>query len=282
MKIKSSARKRQANPKAAATLVPAVERATTILGYLQDNADPALGTVTRIAAAIGVHKSTCSYILRALELATLVEYDANTKAYSLGAGLIGLGATATRRRDISMIGLRPIEALVRQTELACVTFTQVPNKSFLIIAKTDSPKEIKVTIDIGQYFDPGTPALARIAMASMSGRELNNYIDTYCRHKFTAATKTERAVIVQEIEQTRKNGYTVSQDEYHPGLTAVVAPVFAPQNNICRGICLIGSSSLIKTADLPILGAQVRATAQAITHGLGGQKESSYILAPQP
>jgi len=271
MKNESSLPKQKADPKS--TLVPAVERAAAILRYMQDNAGPARCTVSRIAAAIDLHKSTCSYILRTLELATLVEYDPNTKAYSLGAGLIGLGAAASRRRDILVIGLRPIEALVRQTELTCVTFTQLPNKSFLIIAKTDSPREIKVTIDVGQYFAPGTPALARIAMTSMSSSELNDYIDAYCQPKFTPATKTDRAVILDEIEQTRRNGYAISQSEYHAGYTVVVAPVFSPQDSVCRGICLIGFSSQVKEADLPVLGAQVKATAQVITQGIGGQEQ---------
>jgi DNA-binding IclR family transcriptional regulator len=74
----------------------------------------------------------------------------------------------------------------------------------------------------------------------------------------------------------------VSQSEYRAGYTVVAAPVFAPQDSICRGICLIGFSSQIETTDLPILGAQVRATAQAITHGLGGQKGSSGTTALQP
>jgi DNA-binding IclR family transcriptional regulator len=255
-------------------LVPAVERAATILRYLQDNADPTRCTVSRIAKEIHLHKSTCSYILRTLELTTLAEYDPNTKAYSLGAGLIGLGAAASRKRDILVIGSRPIETLVRQTELTCVTFTQLPNKSFLIIAKTDSPKEIKVTIDVGQYFAPGTPALARVAMASMSSSELNNYIDAHCQPKFTAVTKTGRAIILKEIEQVRRDGYAVSQSEYHAGYTVVVAPVFSPHDHVCRGICLIGFSSQIKTSDLAALGAQVRASAQVITQGLGGPKVS--------
>jgi len=278
MKNERSLPKQKAELKS--TLVPAVERAAAILRYLQDNASPALCTVSRIAAAIGLHKSTCSYTLRTLELATLVEYDQNTKAYSLGAGLIGLGAAASRRRDILAIGLRPVESLVQKTELTCVTFTQLPNKSFLIIAKTDSPREIKVTIDVGQYFAPGTPALARIAMTSMESSELNDYIEAYCQPKFTPVTKTDRTVILDEIEQTRRNGYAISQSEYHSGYTVAVAPVFSPQDSVCRGICLIGFSSQIKEDDLPILGAQVRATAQVITQGLGGQDQLLAMQRP--
>lgn len=62
----------------------------------------------------------------------------------------------------------------------------------------------------------------------------------------------------------------MSQSEYQPGYTIVVAPVHAPKDSVCRGICLIGFSTQIKAADLSVLGARVRATALTINRGLGG------------
>lgn len=252
-------------------LVPAVERAAAILSYLQAHADATACTVTQIAKALGLHKSSCSNILRTLEAATIVEYDPQSKAYMLGAALIGLGATATRRRDILQIGQRPIENLVRQTGLSCVTFAQLPDESFLIIAGTDSDKEIKVTIDVGQYFAPGTPALARIVMAGMAREEIDAYITRHCRHPFTPTTKTDRSGIHQEIESIRTLGYAVSQGEYYAGNPAIVAPVFTAQDDVCRGICLIGFSSQMNEDELPALGEKVRDTAHTITKAVGGQ-----------
>jgi DNA-binding IclR family transcriptional regulator len=260
----------QPDPQATAGLVPAVERAAAVLRYLQENSDPSACTVTRIAKALAIHKSTCSYILRTLEAATLVEYDPPSKAYMLGAALIGLGATATRRRDILMVGLRPIETLVRETGLSCVTFTQLPNRSFLIIAKTDSSQDIKVTIDVGQYFAPGTPALARIAMACMDREEVDAYIADYCQSQFTPATKSDRAEIFREVAQIQTLGYAVSQSEYFAGNTVVAAPIFTMQDEVCRGICLIGFTSQMKERTLPGLGEKVKSTAQAITQAVGG------------
>ena len=265
-----------APPKSTAGLVPAVERAAAILGYLQENAEASACTVTRIAKALDLHKSSCSNILRTMESATLVEYDPNSKTYMLGAALIGLGAIATRRRDILQMGLRPVENLVRQTGLSCVTFTQLPDKQFLIIAKTDSAREIKVTIDVGQYFAPGTPALARIAMVTMARDEAERYIDLYCQPRFTAMTKTERADIFQEVEEIGRRGYAVSQGEYYAGNTAVVAPIFTAQDDVCRGICLIGFTTQIDQSELSSLGEKVKATAQAITQAVGGQDKFRY------
>ncbi len=92
----------------------------------------------------------------------------------------------------------------------------------------------------------------------------------YCQQKFTATTNMDRATMLEQVEFIRNHGYAVSIGEYYAGNTVIVAPVFTPQDTVCRGICLIGFSSQIKSTDLPTLGEKVRATAQAITQGLGG------------
>ncbi len=273
MPIASLSGKIQVESKVLAASVPAVERAAAVLGYLQENFDPSACTVTRIAKALDLHKSSCSNILRTLEAATLVEYDRNSKAYTLGARLIGLGATAARRRDILQVGARPIEALVRETGLSCVTFTQLPNKDFLIIAGAYSPNDIKVTVDVGQYFPPGAPAMARLAMSRMSAEEVDAYVANYGLPKFTPRTKVERAEILQELAQIREQGYSISRGEYHAGNTAISALIFSAHDDVCRGICLVGFSSQVDEKDLPVLGEKVRDTANVITHAIGGREK---------
>ncbi len=267
----------QPDLKNSTAVVPAVERAVAVLNFLQENSNPASCTVTQIAKALDLHKSNCSNILRTLEAASLVEYDPNTKAYMLGAALIGLGATATRRRDILQIGIRHIDALVRETGLSCVIFSQLPNKAFLIIGKVDSPKDIKVTIDVGQHFAPGAPALARIAMSWMDKDGIDTYIANHGLSRFTPETKVETAEILQEIALIRTQGYSISRGEYYPGHNAISAPVFTAQDEVCRGICLVGFASQMDDNDLPRLGELVKSTANAITQAIGGQQKKQSL-----
>ena len=104
----------------------------------------------------------------------------------------------------------------------------------------------------------------------MSQADVDDYIATHCQTKFTALTKTDRETILQEIGQVRENGYALSVGEYYAGNTVAVAPVFSPNDDVCRGICLIGFTSQVPAEDMPLLGEKVRATAHAITQGLGG------------
>lgn len=252
-------------------LVPAVERAAAVLDHLRDTSDPAERTVTRVARILGLHKSSCSNILRTLEAAGYVEYEPNTKSYILGPELIGLGAAATRQRDVVQIGARHLELLVRSTGFTCCMFTQLPNRAFLIVAKVDSPKEIKITVDVGQHFPPAAPAMARIAMAWMSGPHLDGYLASSGIARYTAMTKVDYAEILEELRLTRERGYAVSRGEYYPGNTAISAPVFSPGDNVCRGITLLGFTSEISERDIAVFGEKVRDAAHAITLAIGGR-----------
>ena len=52
--------------------------------------------------------------------------------------------------------------------------------------------------------------------------------------------------------------------------SSFVAPIFTAQDDVCRGIALIGFTSQMNKDDLPALGEKVRGTAQAITQAVGG------------
>ena len=81
--------------------VPAVTRAVAILRLLGKNEAP-LG-VNAIARALGLVPSTCLHILRVLVAEELVAFDAETKLYSLDAGILTLARSVLRRNGFSQI-----------------------------------------------------------------------------------------------------------------------------------------------------------------------------------
>lgn len=250
-------------------VVPAVERAIALLHHLQDNMAPSACTVTRIAEALDLNKSTCSNILRTLQAGGLVAYDPDARCYGLGPELIGLGASAGRR-DARQIELRHLEAVVRQTGFSCVLFEQLPNEQFLIVAKVDSFREIKVTIDIGQHFPPWAPALARLATAWRSRDEAAAYFRRWARPASTPTAVTGLKANLAKLEPVRAQGYAVSIGEYYPANTAISAPIFTARGGPCRGFCLVAFSAELPEARIPKTAALVRDAARAVTRDLGG------------
>jgi DNA-binding IclR family transcriptional regulator len=248
--------------------VPAVERAVAILRHLRASADPRMRTLTRVAEALGIHKSSCSNLLRTLEAAGLIEYAADSRAFQLGAELISLGAVAARDRDFVRAAASPMEALVRATGMTCVAFEQLANDEFVIVSKVESPREIKVTIDVGQHFHPAAPALALLVAAYRDDAAGSVYLRRWSR-AFTPATVTDQEELAAKVGLVRTRGYTVSRGEYYAGNTAIAAAVFSARDAVVRGLCLAAFTEQVGEASLVDLGLAVRGAAEAVSHGLG-------------
>jgi DNA-binding IclR family transcriptional regulator len=251
--------------------VPAVERAVAILRHLQANADPRGGTVTRIAEALGLHKSNCSNILWTLQAAGFVDYVERSRTFELGAELISLGASAARDRDFVRAAAGPMQALVQSVGMTCVAFEQRPNDEFVIVGKAESPREIKVTIDVGQHFHPATPALAWLVVAFADRVRARDYQARWAGRAFTPMTRTDPAEWAGQVRLARDRGYGVSVGEYYAGNTAVAAPVFSGSDTTFRGLCLVEFNEEAAKTSLDAVGRALLAAAETITHTLGGR-----------
>src|SRR5579862_8087016 len=76
--------------------VQSVDRAVTILEILARDGEAG---VTEVARELGVHKSTASRLLAALDRRELVAQDTARGRYRLGMGLVRLAGAAGRRLD---------------------------------------------------------------------------------------------------------------------------------------------------------------------------------------
>lgn len=239
--------------------VPAIERAIAILRFLENTNDPHSCTVSGIARALELNKSTCSNILRTLESNGFTEYDPTTKAYRLGSGLIGLSIKA-RNRTFPSIAVPHMQALVDKVGFTCVAFEQLPNGEFVIVNKVENRKDIKVTIDIGQRFPPSAPVFARIALAWANAAAVDAFLKGGYFRSFTKLSKTDPDALKTELVQVRRDGYTISVGEYYLANTAIAAPVFTPQRDICRGICTVEFTSEVSQDIIRTYAESVRDT----------------------
>src|ERR1700733_14837380 len=91
--------------------VQSVDRAVTILEILARDGEAG---VTEVALELGVHKSTASRLLAALDRRELVAQDAARGRYRLGVGLVRLAGAAGRGLDLVQGGRPVCRALAQE------------------------------------------------------------------------------------------------------------------------------------------------------------------------
>jgi len=233
--------------------VPAVTRAVAILRLL-GRSDAPLG-VNAIARDLGLVPSTCLHILRVLAQEGLVAFDASTKRYALDAGLLTI-ARSVLRRDRFADAVQP--ALARLSERYGVTAIGVRViglEHMVVVAIARSALPLRLSVEIGSRFP---------ALISATGR----CIGAFGGHRRTDLDRGFRALRWDrpptladwhgEIEQARRNGYSVDAGNYIRGVTIVAAPVLDRGGLMSHAVVGVGVGEQMEPLGVTALAEELR------------------------
>lgn len=215
--------------------VPAVTRAIAILRFLARSPLP-IG-VNPIARQLDLVPSTCLHILRVLQDEGLVEFDAATKRYAIGIGILPLARAALQKNSFSALvqpRLSEFSAAFGVTSIA----TQLAEPAqMVVVALSQSSAAFRLQVDLGSRFPLLISATGRCFAA------FNAPGEKALRHGFDKLSWDHPPGFEEwlaEIEQTRARGYAVDQGAYIAGVTVVAVPAFDAGGRMIRSLVAIG------------------------------------------
>ncbi|MEO8477268.1 MAG: IclR family transcriptional regulator [Actinomycetota bacterium] len=242
------------------------ERVVQVLDLL-GSAPEGLG-VSDVARELDVHRSTASRLLGTLAASRIVERDAGSGRYRLGARIVGLAASAVARLPV-VSQARP------ELEQLSLTSSETANLSIL-----DGTHVV--------YLDQVTPAQTVVmaswvgrrspAHASSSGKAMLAFGDPAVREKvlrgglaaITSKTVTDAGKLRAILEEIRRRGYAVSTGELEEGLVTMAAPVRVDGKAVAA-VSLSGPSFRIPARDISRLARLLVDGATAVAHRMAGR-----------
>jgi DNA-binding IclR family transcriptional regulator len=222
------------------------------------------------ARALEVHPSTASRLLATLEDAGMVERDAGTRRFQLGARILGLAASAVQRLPIVS------QARAELEELSTVT-SETANLAILdrlhvVYVDQVTPAQ---TVVMASWVGRRSPA-----HASSSGKVLVAFGSPTTRtallrsdrrlEPLTAHTITDAGALAGVLDQVRRRGFASSSGELEEGLVSVAAPVLVDGRAVAA-ISVSGPSFRLPARDLPVLARHVMDAAAAAGHRMAGR-----------
>jgi DNA-binding IclR family transcriptional regulator len=216
--------------------IQSVERAIQILQILAHNGRTGVGEV---AAELGVHRSTASRLLSALETGDLVEQDVARGKYDVGIGVLRLASTVSARLSVVQ-RVRPI--LDRLAE----EFGETAN-----LAVCQSGRAVNVDQAIGRWqlttydwIGNATPlhatASGKILLAEMSGAKRSETLGRRPLSRHTDATITNRRELNAHLRDVQETGYAFTISEFVVGLNAAAVGVRDHRGVLAGSISLSG------------------------------------------
>jgi DNA-binding IclR family transcriptional regulator len=245
---------------------PAISRAAAVLRLL-GKSDTPLG-VQSIARELGLVPSTCLYVLRALVAEELVSFDADTKRYSLEAGVLTLARQWLRRNPFNDLAQPALDRISKKFDVTMLGVQIVGLEHMIVVAVSQSGNNFQLSTQVGSRFPALISATGRCiaAFGDHSQDELEARFKTL---RWDAAPTLEQWQA--QVKQTRLKGFAVDAGNYISGVTVVAAPVWRTRAKLSHALVAIGIGSALKRAGLPALQDTLRSSAQVLSNQLSGE-----------
>lgn len=210
-------------------------RAAQILS-LFSLARPQLST-SEIAREMGLPVSTVHGLVRSLVQTGYMTQASDSREYRLGLRLTELGALHMASLEINQKASYPAFYLAQETGF--FASVGVYDKGSVVITFSTNP--LRTGPDrphLGNRLPAYCTSIGRSVLAFLSPDERRDYFEGVKLIKYTPKTKTDRKLILEEIESAHKRGYAVARQEYRLDLAHIAAPIFRAKGEVVGGISL--------------------------------------------
>lgn len=242
-----------------------VARVVSVLELLAETPD-GLG-VSVVADALGVHKTTASRVLGTLAARGLLERDALTRRYRLGAGIVSLaGAAMTRLRVVSQARpeLERLSALTSETVNLAIL-----NGRHVVYVDQVTPRQAVVMANWVGRRSPAHASSSGKVLLAFGDEQVREAVFSHRLERLTPRTVTDRARLRGILAKTRRQGYIRSTGELEEGLVTIAAPVLVDGRAVAA-VSVSGPSFRIPPQDQPLLAHLAIDAATAVGHRIAG------------
>ena len=155
--------------------------------------------------------------------------------FELGPVLIHLGNASLAGVEIRSAALPVLQKLT--AESVETSHLAIPcDDRALIVAVQDGPHPLRVASRPGYLADLHCSSTGKIFLGYLHQSRLTELFGRKTPQRRTPLTQLTLEEIKREAELTRKRGYSFDNEEYHPGVRCVAAPVFSSDGTVVAAI----------------------------------------------
>jgi DNA-binding IclR family transcriptional regulator len=240
--------------------VPAVTRAIAVLRLLSRSRVPL--TLKAIAETLGLVPSTALHILRALATEQLVRVDATTKQYSLGVGMLPLARAVLENGDFPTLVRPLLDNLSRRYGVTAIGVELPDLDHMVVVALARAQAPVRLHVDVGSRFPALISATGR-CLAAFTNQPWSEIEKRFRRLRWHNAPDLE--TWRREVDQARRQGFSIDRGNYIAGVTIVAVPVLDGQGAITRTLATVGLGNQLDRATSLRLARDMKKAAQELT-----------------
>lgn len=213
--------------------IEAVDRSMTVLETIKEL--EGVG-VTELATELGWAKSTVHTHLK-----TLVENEfliRDGDRYDLSHRFLDFGEYARHRHPVYSVVEPKLDDLANETEQRVQFLTEEHGYAVYVrIAEGKHSVSTGATLGRRRKMLHATAA-GKAILAYLPREQVEAIFDKRGLHRYTEKTTTDRDKMFEQFETVRERGFAINREEHIKGLSAIAAPVRAPDGNVLGAISI--------------------------------------------
>ncbi|TAJ82097.1 IclR family transcriptional regulator [Reyranella sp.] len=186
-------------------------------------------TLTEIVRELAINPSTGLAILRTLVAMRIVGFEAKSKSYHVGTGMVAL-AEGVLGRQANLEVLRPAMTKLASKFRVTVVFWEVADEHHLRLAAFSlSDADIQIQMRIGQRLPIWAGAVGRLVAGQ------SDLTPFALRRKFSSVRWQSPPTFDayrREVASAAREGFAVDDGNFLRGVLSIAAPVFGPSGRI--------------------------------------------------
>lgn len=216
----------------------------------------------------GLPKATLSRILKTLIAEGLVRFETRDSSYHLGLYFLRLAFQVLEELDIRDIAHAELLKLRDQTSEA-VHLGILDGLEVVYIDMVESKQAVGPIGRLGSSSSLHSAASGKVIAAFLSLNQLADILPQLKLTKFTAKTITSRKILKTHLEQIRRQGYALNEEEEVSGVNGVAAPIFGHHGEVVASIGITIPSYRYEPSKIKFYVSSVIETSRMISLKLG-------------
>jgi DNA-binding IclR family transcriptional regulator len=258
--------------------VKSAERVASLLELLGQRKKPL--RLIEIAQALNIPKSSAHGLLQTLVNKELVVRD-DAQRYRLGIKLFSLAAAALEPVDIREVARPWMEELCAKTRATC-NLAVLDGHDVLYIEKIeDRSSPVRLVTHVGTRIPAHVTALGKVLVGELPQPERKGWLADHPFTRMTDHTRMNATAFSRDLKTYQKNGFAVDDQGLHEAIIGFAAPVRDHTGVAIAALSLTRLGLPVDAEAQAAIGAEVCATASAISRALRSPISSSDTVEPE-
>ncbi len=185
----------------------------------------------------GLPKPTLHRMLQQLEGAGMLQRDGNGRHYSTGVRLRRLAEDLLLNNTVHGARHAVLRHLVDKIGESC-NITALSGHDVLYLDRVETPAPLRFYLAPGSRVPAHCSASGKVFLAQMHPSQWKRLLAPVALERFTERTITTLEALERELEQVRRDGYAIDDEEFLPGLLCLAVLVPAPHGRSNAAVAL--------------------------------------------